>query len=317
MKLFITGISGLLGLNIALQVRERYEVSGCYVTHPVALDGMRALKLDLTSPEETEIAVRRIQPDLVIHTAGLTSVETCEADPSLAYRLNVEATHHIAKAASDLGARLVHISTDHLFDGASPWTMEGDTPHPLNVYAETKLQAEEVACQLCPDALVIRTNFFGWGTSIRASFSDWVLKSLEQGRELTMFADVFFTPILINHLVELILRLVDHSAAGIFHVVGGERLSKYDFALKVAEVFGYPKDKIRAVSVEDFPFKAQRPKDMSLSSEKAESYLGLRMPDAEEGLKHLKSLEAEGRREALEEAIQRGVLLQPALRLKE
>lgn len=308
MKLFVTGISGRLGLNLALQTRERFQVSGCYYTHPIVLDGIRPLKLDVTSFGALEQALRQIRPDVIVHTAGLTNVEGCEANPMLAYRLHVEATQHVAKIANALGAQLVHISTDHLFDGTSPWKTEADSPVPLNTYAKTKWQAEQVVLQVCPDALIIRTNFFGWGTSVRMSFSDWILRALAQQRELTMFSDVFFTPILINDLVDVMIELIVRGATGIFHVAGSERLTKYDFALRMAEVFGSPKNRIRAISVEDFPFKARRPKDMSLSSRKVESCLQVRMPTPEEGLERLKRLHEEGWPRALEKAIRDGPL---------
>jgi dTDP-4-dehydrorhamnose reductase len=275
------------------------------------------MQFDLTSFEAVNGVMRRIQPDVVIHTVGLTSVEGCEADPGPAHRLNVESAHYVAKVANTLGARLVHISTDHLYDGASPWQSEEDTPCPLNTYAKTKLQAEEAVIQACPEAMVLRTNFYGWGTSVRTSFSDWILKSLEQGRELTMFSDVFFTPILINDLAQMILRLVDGDAKGIFNVAGRERLSKYDFALKLAEVFNRPRDKIRATTVKEFPFKARRPEDMSLSSKKVEDYLGARMPATEDGLKRLKDLELAGHRSVLEGAVRKGLSLSRVLSAEE
>ena len=307
MKLFITGISGLLGLNMALQARQRYQVSGSYYTHPVAHDGIAAIKLDLNSFEEAERALLRVEPDVLVHTAGLTSVEACEADPEMAYRLNVQLAEHMARVAVRTGSKLVHISTDHLFDGQDPWKREEDTPHPLNVYARTKLEAEHAVLQACSDALVVRTNFFGWGTSVRTSFSDWILQSLAQGRELTMFNDVFFTPMLISDLVDLILRLVKLGAAGVFNVVGDTRLSKLDFALRLAGAFSYPTDGIRSISVEGYPFTAQRPRDMSLSSERTQSYLGVQMPDVEEGLRRLMDLRHDGRHQALEEALRVGL----------
>lgn len=308
MKLFVTGISGLLGLNIALQTRECFQVSGCYYTHPIILDGIRPLKLDVTSFGASQQALRKIRPDVIVHTAGLTNVEEGEANPVLAHRLNVRAAQHVGRIADTLGAQLVHISTDHLFDGTRPWKTETDVPAPLNTYARTKWQAEQVVLQACSNALIIRTNFFGWGTSVRTSFSDWILQALEQSCELTMFSDVFFTPILINDLVDLALELIAREATGIFHVAGGERLSKYSFALRMAEVFGYPRNHIRAMSVEEFPFKARRPKDMSLSSRKAESCLQVRMPTPEEGLERLKRLHEEGWPRALEKAIRGGPL---------
>ena len=309
MKLFITGISGLLGLNLALQARERFQISGCYYAHPIVLDGIQALKADIASTDVLDRALRKIRPDVILHTAGLTNVEECEANPVLAQRLNVEAVQHVAKIADTLRARLIHISTDHLYDGAEPWKKETDIPDPLNVYARTKWEAEQVVLKVCPDAMIIRTNFFGWGTSIRVSFSDWILNALAENRELTMFNDVFFTPILINDLVDKMIDLMVRKATGIFHVAGGERLSKYAFAIELAQVFNYSKDKIRQISVEGFPFRAKRPKDMSLSSEKAGRYLGMRMPAVKDALNRLKEIESEGHSAALERAVQEGYLI--------
>ena len=306
MRVFITGISGLLGLNLALQVRDRFQISGCYYTHPVMLDDVQTFQLDLTSLSTLEQALLDVGPDIVIHAAGLTNVEECEAKPELAYRLNVEATRNVAKVTNGLQAKLVHISTDHIFDGTTPWKTEDDVPTPLNIYARTKREAEEVVVEECQDPLIIRTNFFGWGTPLRVSFSDWILRGLAREDELTMFSDVYFTPILINDLVDILSELIDRGAEGIFHVAGGERLTKHAFALRLAEAFNYPTHTIRAISVEEFPFRAKRPKDMSLSCGKAEAYLGIRMPSVKDGLNGLKRLEAGGIRVTLEAAVQEG-----------
>ena len=309
MKLFITGVSGLLGLNVALQLRDRYEISGCYYSHTVATRGVQALKLDLSTGPEIDKVLHQIQPEIIVQTVGLTNVEACESDPGLAYLLNVEVARHTAELARTLGAKLVHISSDHLFDGKNPLQQEEDAPTPLNIYAKTKLRGEEAVLQSCPDALVIRTNFFGWGTGVRTSLSDWIINGLREGRELNMFSDVFFTPLMITDLAELILRLVDRSATGIFNLGGAERLSKYDFALKSAEIFNYSTDRIRAISIDDFSFNAQRPKDMSLSSNKAEGFLETPMPTVAESLKRLKTLELDGYPKVLEQAVRQSAIL--------
>src|SRR3990172_2116970 len=173
MKLFVSGVSGLLGMNLALQARDRFQISGCYYAHPVILEGVQTLKLDLISLSSLEQALLEVGADVVIHTGGLTNVEECEANPQLAYRLNVEATRNVAKVTNTLGAKLVHISTDHGFDGTAPWKTEDDVPAPLNIYARTKREAEEVVLEECRNSLIIRTNFFGWGTPARASFSEF------------------------------------------------------------------------------------------------------------------------------------------------
>ena len=305
MKLFITGISGLLGLNMALQLRDLHQISGGYFSHPVALDRAESIKLDLLSDDKIVPNLERFRPDLVIHAAGLTDVEACEADPELAHQLNVASAIHTARAAATVGAKLIHLSTDHLFDGSLPWRSEESVPSPLNVYAATKGSAEQAVLDVCPDALVIRTNFFGWGNGVRISFSDWILGALQREEPLNMFTDVWFTPILINDLTDLMLQLSDQGAKGIFNVAGKERVSKHAFALRLAEVFGVSPAGIHAASVEDFSFKAPRPKDMSLSSQKAVEFLGIPMPTLREGLCRLRSLGEQPHRAILKAAIQR------------
>lgn len=292
--LFITGISGLLGLNAALQCRSRFHVAGCYHSHPVGIEGVEAFRLDVADAAAVASALRQRRPDVVLHTAGLANVDACETRPALAARLNVEAAQHVARAARAAGARLIHISTDHLFSGEESMVSETEAPQPLNEYARTKLEAERVVAGHCPDALIVRTNFFGWGTPARQSFSDWILQSLAGGETLNMFTDVFYTPILINDLVEAALALLDKGATGIFNVAGSERLSKYEFGVQAARLYAYSDDRIRPARAENFPFKARRPLDMSLSVAKAEAALGRPLPSVAESLRGLRRLQSQG-----------------------
>jgi dTDP-4-dehydrorhamnose reductase len=302
-KLFITGISGLLGLNFALQARNRFAVSGAHNLHPVSVPEVESTQLDITSLQAVEALLAAAHPDVMVHTAALTNVEQCESDPALAQQINQVSAQHVARSASALGARLVHISTDHLFDGTRQWTSESDPPSPMNTYAKTKYQGELSVLEACPDALIIRTNFFGWGTPVRTSFSDWILNSLENREQLNMFSDGYFTPILINDLVELIIRLIDIEASGIINVGGSDRVSKYEFALELARTFDYPTDRITPVSMDSFGFNAARPKDMSFRSEKIESILATKMPALADSLARLKSLQSKGWPQMLESAI--------------
>lgn len=306
MRLFITGISGLLGLNAALAARDRFEVSGCFLSHPVAAEGIRAYQTDVRAVDAVAEALEPARPDVVIHTVGMSNVDACEVDPGLALDVNVSAARSVAEVTRALDARLVHISTDHLFDGQGSWKTEIDPLAPLNTYAKTKGEAEQVVLEAHPDALVIRTNFYGWGTSVRTSFSDWIIRALAQGTELTMFNDVFFTPILVNDLIEAIFALLAQEATGLFHLAGGERLSKYDFAVRMAETFGRPTARVRSVSATAVPLRARRPADMSLSCAKAEALLGRKMPSAITGLQRLKELERCGWPRVLQRAIDAG-----------
>ena len=294
MKLFITGISGLLGLNLALQFRDRFEVSGSYNQHPVHLASVEALQLDLDRPGELQEALNAVQPDVIIHTAALANVDQCQNNPELAHRMNVEYSETVGSIARSLGAYLVSISTDHLFPGNSACLTEDAEPAPINTYGRTKLLGEQAVLAACPDGLVIRTNFFGWGTPARASFSDWILGALERGEALNMFQDVYFSPILINILGEHLAKLIELRASGILNVGGSERISKHEFALKLCQVFGYETERINATCVSDSNLTAQRPKDMSLSVSKVETLLKTGMPTVVQSLERLKEMGEEG-----------------------
>lgn len=302
-RLFISGISGLLGLNAAMRLRERYHVSGAYRSHPVVLDGVDAVSQDLLDAEGLLAVCRRVRPDVVIHTAGLTSVDGCERDPEMARRLHEDATRHMLAAAAAVGAGFIHISTDHLFSGAEPLLDENAPPVPLNVYARTKLAAEHLVAGASLDALIVRTNFYGWGTSQRSSLTDWILQALRAGKPREMFTDVFFTPIQINDLVDDLVELWDRGLRGVVNVVGGERLSKFDFGVHVADQFGFDRRLIVPRSVERFPFAAPRPRDMSLASGRAAAALGRPMPDAPAGLARLARELAAGLPASLERAV--------------
>jgi len=295
MRIFITGVSGLLGINAALQLKERHEVSGAYLTHPIKVPDVSAYPVDLSKAVAVEEIFRAKRPEVVLHTAGLTNVDACEANPAEAKRLHVKVTQHVARAAKQVGARLVHISTDHLSDGTKDFVTEESAPAPLNEYARTKWQAEQVAVKECPGALIIRTNFFGWGTPVKKSFSDWILDGLRSGRTRTLFQDVYISPLLINDLVDVVEELIQCKESGIFNVASRDRISKFEFGMRLEKLFGRsPGAVLEPVSVSLIEGLAHRPLDMSLNTQKVARLLGKPMPTVEAGLKRLKELELQG-----------------------
>lgn len=277
MPVLITGGSGLLALNWALAIRDRYAVTLGLHERAIKLPGVDAQRIDLGSVDHLSKTFEAIHPKLVVHTVGLANVEKCEADPDLARHINVELAANVAKVCAKFATPLVHVSTDHLFAGNLPLVDEMQPTAPINVYGQTKAEAELRVLEAHPQAVVMRTNFFGWGPSYRRSFSDTIIDALRAGKALTLFEDAFYTPILIEVAAKAAHDLIDLKAAGIFHVVGDERISKYEFGLALADRFGLNPGLIQPGSIADQPQLVKRPQDMSLSNRKACRQLGRQM----------------------------------------
>ena len=284
----ITGASGLLGHALCEHLATVGKtVSALKSTNDVGIEGVREFAVDVTDKGEIQRIITELKPDVIVHTAGLTNVDECEKNPALAEAVHVEGTRYIAEAAQILNISMVYISTDHLWDGTQSMVDEKTPTKPINVYARTKHDGELVALDICKQALSIRTNFFGPGRPWRPSFSDWILKNLAQGVPLNMFTDAYFTPISTHYLSRAIIELVADKANGIFNVVGSERLSKYEFAILLAEAANYSSHTINKVLLSDFGLAAPRPLDMSLSTEKIITFLKHTMPTAKECINSL------------------------------
>lgn len=280
MKILITGASGMLGTALIAVFAGKHVCIGFSRTRPAqaAIDWRTG---DLSVPGELASVLTEVRPDLIINAAAITNVDACEKNPALAQRVNCDVLGEIVEYCQQSGGRLVHISTDSVFDGQkdTPYN-ENDPVAPLNVYARTKLAAESLAL-LYPHAMVLRTNIFGWrppGGDV--SFGEWVLRSLRDGTPLTMFHDVMYSPIATPLFAGLVAECVEASLSGLYHAGGGENLSKYQFALKVAEAYGLPTDNVVRISVADKPLAALRPRNMTLDSSKLADALGIgSLPD--------------------------------------
>lgn len=290
----ITGGSGLLALNWAATIRNRYSVVLGLHEQVISLAGVQARQIDLESVDHLVHAFESVEPQLVIHTAGITNVEKCEAEPDLAQHVNVDLAGNVAIACAKLGLQLVHISTDHLFVGDAAFADEIHPAVPINAYARTKAEAEIRVLDAHPLSLVIRTNFYGWGPRYRHSFSDVVVEALRSGKTLTLFKDVFYTPILIEAATQATHDLISLSASGVFHVVGNDRISKYEFGRKIAQEFSLDPSLIKPGLIADEASLVRRPHDMSLSNKKACALLGRNLGEVDQHIARLHQQEKNG-----------------------
>jgi len=291
-KVLITGGSGLLAVNWALSVRNVYKVTLLLHRKLINLSGVDAVAHSLSSLDNCLSVLDKYQPDFVIHTAGLTNVEECESNPDLAKEVNVDLAKNMAIACSNQCIKLVHISTDHIFSGNKELATEVRQPIPVNNYARTKMLGEKEVLKYCKDAIIVRTNFFCWGTTYRKSFSDFILKKLRNNEQVDLFSDIFFNPILVDELSKRTHQLIDLNAKGLFNIVGSERMTKYAFGIKLANFFNLDDSLINQVSIDDRKNLVKRPKDMSLSNTKLCQTLNSKIASFDEQLQTLKQQES-------------------------
>lgn len=278
MKLLITGASGLLGLNLALETHRAHQVTG--VVHRTRLQGapFPVLQADLTQPGAVARLFAEVKPDWVIHTAALANLEDCERNPDLAQRLNTEVPAILARACRKGGARLLHVSTDAVFDGTQGNYTETDPPNPLSVYAQTKLAGEQAVLAEDAAAIVARVNLFGFSPTGKRSLAEFFLYNLLVGHSVKGFTDVFFCPLLVNRIAEIFVEMLQKDLHGLYHVFAAECVSKYDFGVRIARLFGLDEHLIAPISVQDFGLLAQRAPDLRMNTHKLSTALGHALP---------------------------------------
>ena len=297
-KILITGGSGLLGSNIAKLAALKFNVYATYNKNEVSMNKAHFFQVDLTKKERL-IKIGQIKPNFIIHCAALTNVDYCEEHPNKAYNQNVLASVNIAEIAQRIGAFLIYISTDSVFDGTKGNYKEEDIPNPINVYGRTKLEAEQKVLSIHPHSCIVRTNIYGWNKRDKFSLAEWMLNKLTNNEELPALKDVYFSPILVNDLAEALFKLQEKKYEGIIHIAGSETCSKLDFAYMIAEAFSLDKGLIRPISIHELGLKASRGKNTSLNVSKAEKILKEHLPKAKEGLVKMKKLHEEGYAEEL------------------
>lgn len=273
-NVFIVGGSGLLGVNWSLFTKVSGTIISTVNNRKVVLSGVERVNVNLTSYNEIITLLSSCVPDYVVNAAGFTDVDQCEKHSGIAFQSNVTIVQNLALACRNLGVPLIQISTDHLSDGYNSFVTEEETPCPVNCYARTKLMGEQAALETHEQSLILRTNFFCWGTSYRSSFSDKIIASLTQGKRLVLFDDVYFTPVIAEVLISVAEELVSQASWGIYNIASDNRLSKYEFGLEVAKTFELDGSLIEPSSFKCRPDLVRRPKDMSLSNHKVTKKLG-------------------------------------------
>lgn len=293
--ILVTGASGLLGANLLwCACNQGREVVGIYRGHPLRIIGVPMYSLDLIDLSATRKILVTLKPECIVHCAAATNVDWCEDHPAEAERINAQASIMLAQTAHEIGASFLYISTDAVFDGKRGNYSETDESVPINTYGISKLKGEQGVFRSHPSALVARVNIYGWNAQDKYSLAEWILHELENSKKVPGFTDICFTPMLVNDLVEVLLSMLDAGLSGLYHVTGGGRISKYEFAQRLATLFGFDSSRIIPVKSAEAKLRAPRPADISLNSKKIIAALGHPMPDVDSGLRRFHALREMG-----------------------
>lgn len=289
-SILVTGASGLLGLNLALEASRDYQVYGLVNEHRLIDAPFTVVRGNLMIPGTAERLLDELQPDWVVHCAALANLDACESDPLMAQELNTEVPRQLARIVARGGARLLHVSTDAVFDGTHGNYSETDAPSPVGVYSRTKLAGEVAVAQENPQAIIARVNLFGFSLSRQRSLGEFFLYNLQAGRRVKGFTDVYFCPLLANDLAQLFIEMLACELSGLYHVLSSECLSKYEFGVRIARRFSLEESLISPVSVQEGGLKAARSPNLTLRTDKLSQALGKPIPTVSAGIERFYTL---------------------------
>jgi len=292
MKILVTGANGLLGQTLIMQLLEKkYKVTGTGrgPTRLVAaaLEGYTYMDIDITDGPAISGFIVEEKPDLIVHAAAMTQVDQCELNKQECYNVNVTATRFIIDAAKIVGAKLVYVSTDFVFDGRGGPYSEEDVPAPVNYYGSTKLVAEHAVMESGLHWAIARTILV-YGTSPsagRVNIVGWVKAKLEQSLPINMVTDQVRTPTFVKDLARGIVLIIEKDATGIYHLSGEEQMTPYEMAVETARFFGLDTSLVKESASPDIRQPAIRPPKTGFNIGKAKKELGFRPVSFSEGLR--------------------------------
>ncbi len=295
--ILILGASGLTGYKAMQIARQKFQTFGTYNLRRSS--DQTLMKLDISKPELLKNTINEIKPDVVLNTIALHNVDYCEVHPEEAYQVNSRAIEILAESCNHIGARLIHISTDFVFDGYKGNYSESNRPNPLNIYGKSKLEGELHASKCSSFAIIRPSVVYGWtpleiqesnsSSGKPINFALWALKKLHNNESIQIVNDQYTSPTLADTLAAVAIRLASKVKNDLYHVSGTNVISRYDFTVKIANMMGYSSDSVKPIESKLFHQVARRPKDSSLDSAKVQADLNYRLLNVDESLAIMRS----------------------------
>jgi dTDP-4-dehydrorhamnose reductase len=286
-NLLITGGSGFVGRNLVTLFADRFSVSTTYFQHPVTSDaGVQSVRLDIRDAQAVSSVIEHVKPDVVIHAAGNKNVRFCEDHPDEAYRTNAHGTQNVARACRNFEARMIYLSTDLVFSCTTGDYKENELPQPTLAYGRSKLLGENLALEELKDVAVCRSGgIYGKGSPLLS----WFSTEINSGRTVDCFVDVFNTPTYLENLAEMMEAILRKRLPGVFHTVGRERVSRFEFFQAYADTFGLDASLLVPISTAGVKDRIFLQPDSSLSVDQTSKRLGITFNSTREGFVRLKA----------------------------
>jgi len=292
-RILITGSNGLLGQKL-VELMSRSQQYNLLLTsleeRSVFGEGtLPYIQIDTTQKQEIRKVMDEFEPEVIVNAAAITDVDKCEVEKELAWRVNVSSVENLMHSAKLIGAHLIHVSSDYVFDGKNGPYCELDKPNPINYYGKTKLASENVLKTSGIQHTIVRTIvLYGQGREVKNNFILWILKSLGEQKPIRVVDDQISTPTLVEDLAYGILKIVELERTGLYHISGPDMVSRFDMAVTAARIFGLDKKLITPVKSIVLRQIAPRPMKTGFITLKAETDLGITMSSIEHGLTALK-----------------------------
>ncbi|MBN1406522.1 MAG: dTDP-4-dehydrorhamnose reductase [Calditrichaceae bacterium] len=290
-KMLIFGSNGLLGQSLIRRFAPEFDIIGASIESENYNKNIEMVyqPIDMAVRSDMHEFLSDIQPDIIINAAAYTDVDKCEIEREQCWNANVRAVENIVESNLNPKTTIIHLSTDYVFDGDNPPYREKDKPNPRGNYARSKMASENVISAKHFEYLIIRTQvLYGIGNRLRPNFVTWVINQLKNNKKIFVVTDQIGNPTYNHDVSESIYRLLKTKNFGIFHVSGSESISRYDFALKIAEVFNLNNKLIESTITNRLEQKAPRPANSTFVLDKLYNNIGWLPNNAESGLKLLK-----------------------------
>ncbi|MBN2009229.1 NAD(P)-dependent oxidoreductase [candidate division KSB1 bacterium] len=289
-RILITGINGLLGQRCFYEFKDDFEIIGLDLhSSSIVSPKVSYYTIDLTQRNQIKEVLLHEKPDYILNMAAFTNVDGAENQRELCWKVNVESVEHLAYFAHKIGAKLVHVSTDYVFDGKSGPYRETDVPAPLGYYGKSKLAGENALRKSDATFAILRTMvLFGTGIDIRLNFVTWLIQTLKEKKEVTIVDDQFGNPTLADDLTKAIRCVIERDKWDLFHIGGLEIIDRYHFAVEIARYFDLDPKLINRTTTTALNQQVPRPLKSGFILEKAITELNHHPMTIETSLKILK-----------------------------